>query len=77
MVQTKINNMRFKGYINKFDEIEKVSKIPRDMKECHDIIKPVSKLINTRRRDSRYAYKNRRSINKDWKDFNNTFDNSL
>lgn len=30
------------------------------------------KAINMRIRDSRYALKNRRSINKDWKDFNNS-----
>ena len=27
-------------------------------------------LVN-RKRDSRYAFKNRRTVNKDWKDFNN------
>jgi len=31
----------------------------------------VNKILITRKRDSRYAYKNRRIVNKDWKDFNN------
>ena len=29
------------------------------------------KNIKSRERDSRYAFKNRRTVNKDWKDFNN------
>ena len=29
------------------------------------------KNIKSRKRDSRYAFKNRRTVNKDWKDFNN------
>ena len=29
------------------------------------------KNLVSRKRDSRYAFKNRRTVNKDWKDFNN------
>jgi hypothetical protein len=29
------------------------------------------RIIKSRNRDSRYSYKNRRIVNKDWKDFNN------
>ena len=29
------------------------------------------KTLMIRKKDSRYSFKNRRSINKDWKDFNN------
>jgi hypothetical protein len=31
------------------------------------------KALKMRARDSRYALKNRRTVNKDWKDFNNAF----
>lgn len=29
------------------------------------------KILMSRKRDSRYSFKNRRTVNKDWKDFNN------
>ena len=35
-----------------------------------EIIKNNKILVN-RERDGRYSFKNRRSVNKDWKDFNN------
>ena len=41
-----------------------------DRKFYGDNIK-ADKNIRTKMRDSRYAHKNRRTVNKDWKDFNN------
>lgn len=42
-------------------------------RKFHDEINSVNndKIINRRKKDSRYSFKNRRTINKDWKDFNN------
>lgn len=74
MPSTKINNVRFNGYVQKFDDFEMVYKIPRDMKEMHDKIISMDKVKYSRNKDSRLSFKNRRNINKDWKDFNNSFD---
>ena len=53
----KMKNWKNSGKYNLFsDEIE--------------ALKNDKNLVN-RKRDSRYAFKNRRIVNKDWKDFNN------
>ena len=53
----KMKNWKNSGKYNLFrDEIE--------------ALKNDKNLVN-RKRDSRYAFKNRRTVNKDWKDFNN------
>ena len=69
----KINNISsrvFNSYANKSEDFEDVRKIPRNIKKTdnNDIN---SKKIALRYKDARLSYKNRRSINKDWKDFNN------
>ena len=69
----KINNISsrvFNSYANKSEDFEDVRKIPRNLKKTdnNDIN---SKKIALRYKDARLSYKNRRSINKDWKDFNN------
>lgn len=68
----KISSRKFNSYVEKHDDIGDVVKIPRSYKNKFygDNIK-ADKNIRTKMRDSRYAYKNRRTVNKDWKDFNN------
>ena len=68
----KISSRKFNSYVEKHDDIGDVVKIPRSYKNKFygDNIK-TDKNIRTKMRDSRYAYKNRRKVNKDWKDFNN------
>jgi len=51
---------------NKFNKFNKFNKSIMNNKDDN-----VNKILITRKRDSRYAYKNRRIVNKDWKDFNN------
>ena len=53
----KMKNWKNSGKYNLFrDEIEALKN---------------DKNLVSRKRDSRYAFKNRRTVNKDWKDFNN------
>jgi hypothetical protein len=53
----KMNNWKNSGKYNLFrDEIEALKN---------------DKNLVSRKRDSRYSLKNRRTVNKDWKDFNN------
>ena len=68
----KISSRKFNSYVEKHDDIGDVVKIPRSYKNKFygDNIK-ADKNIRTKMRDSRYAHKNRRTVNKDWKDFNN------
>ena len=68
----KICSHKFNSYVEKHDDIGDVVKIPRSYKNKfnEDNIK-TDKNIRAKMRDSRYAYKNRRTVNKDWKDFNN------
>jgi len=49
---------------NKIRKLKKFNKY-------NDVKKNKMANINSRKKDSRYAYKNRRIVNKDWKDFNN------
>ena len=68
----KICSHKFNSYVEKHDDIGDVVKIPRSYKNKFngDNIK-ADKNILTKMRDGHYAYKNRRIVNKDWKDFNN------
>ena len=57
IMPNKMKNTKNPGKYNLFrDEIEALKN---------------DKNIKSRKRDSRYAFKNRRTVNKDWKDFNN------
>tara|TARA_B100000795_G_scaffold269969_2_gene261488 strand:+ start:21440 stop:21694 length:255 start_codon:yes stop_codon:yes gene_type:complete len=82
MSYTNIDLEMFDNYTNVYDNINKKSKIFKtnidDNKSKNSKIFKTniddnkSKIILTRKmRDSRYADKNKRIVNKDWKDFNN------
>ena len=67
-----------KDYIINFEkydvEVNEVSKYKNYKKfnmfsDEIEVIK--NKVINNREKDGRYSFKNRRIVNKDWKDFNN------
>ena len=68
----KINSRMFNNFVGKYDDISDIVKIPRSFKDKNneDNIK-TNKNFLAKKKDSRYAYKNRRTVNKDWKDFNN------
>jgi hypothetical protein len=68
----KINSLMFNKFAGKYDDISDIVKIPRSFKDKNnsDNIK-TNKNFLAKKKDSRYAYKNRRTVNKDWKDFNN------
>jgi len=73
----KISSRAFKSYTNKSEDFENIKKIPRSLKR-EDNANSASNASNARtckkaalkNKDARLSYKNRRSINKDWKDFN-------
>ena len=52
------------------EDFEDVNKIPRELKRA-DNNEVNYKKEALKSKDARLSYKNRRSINKDWKDFNN------
>lgn len=56
LVNNKLNKQRFKKNNDFNDEIQ---------------LQINSRILQSRNRDSRYSTKNRRTVNKDWKDFNN------
>jgi hypothetical protein len=66
----KISYRAFTSYANKCEDFEDVNKIPRELKRGDNNVVNCKK-IALKLKDVRLAYKNRRSINKDWKDFNN------
>ena len=66
----KISYRAFSSYTNKCHDFEDVNKIPRELKR-HDNNVVNHKKISLKLKDARLSYKNRRSLNKDWKDFNN------
>jgi hypothetical protein len=70
----KISSRAFKSYTNKSEDFENIKKIPRSLKR-EDNANSASnartcKKAALKNKDARLSYKNRRSINKDWKDFN-------
>ena len=69
----KISYRVFNAYTSKSGDFEDVNKIPRYLKRI-DCVRDAGKDA-LRHKDSRLSYKNRRSINKDWKDFNNNNSN--
>lgn len=81
-----IVNKRFNQYCNNYENFDSILKIPRSIKKCNQEI-PLSikkinkeipeipdylKKLSKKKKDSRYAFKNQRITNKDWKDFNNS-----
>lgn len=66
----KISYRAFTSYSNKREDFEDINKIPRELKRADNNV-PNNKKLALKCKDGRLVYKNRRSINKDWKDFNN------
>jgi len=66
----KISYRAFNSYSNKSEDFENVNKIPRKLKRA-DNNNLNNKKLALKNKDARLSYKNRRTINKDWKDFNN------
>ena len=66
----KISYRAFSSFSNKCEDFEDINKIPRELKRLDNNALNNKKLA-LKLKDRRLAYKNRRSINKDWKDFNN------
>ena len=66
----KISYRAFTSNTSKSEDFEDVNKIPRELKRVDNNVVNCKKFA-LRIKDSRLAYKNRRNINKDWKDFNN------
>jgi hypothetical protein len=66
----------FTSFANKCEDFENTKKIPRSLKrEDNNVRSSAStansyKKVSLKNKDARLSYKNRRSINKDWKDFN-------
>jgi len=67
----KISYRVFNSYANRKEDFEDVQKIPRYLKRNDGVDKKTTKKTVLRYKDARLSYKNRRNINKDWKDFNN------
>lgn len=66
----KISYRAFTSYTNKCEDFENINKIPRQLKRADNNNLNNKKLV-LKYKDARLSYKNRRIINKDWKDFNN------
>jgi hypothetical protein len=66
----KISYRAFNSFSNKKEDFEEIYKIPRELKRVENNVVKCKKLV-LKNKDARLSYKNRRSINKDWKDFNN------
>ena len=63
----------FTSFANKCDDFENTKKIPRSLKRTDNNVRSSvggNKKVALKNKDARLSYKNRRSINKDWKDFN-------
>ena len=65
----KISYRAFTSYTNKCEDFENINKIPRQLKRADNNNLNNKKLV-LKYKDARLSYKNRRIINKDWKDFN-------
>jgi hypothetical protein len=68
-----INQRKFSTFTGKFDNFEEIQKIPRNMKcKNEKIVSYADKMSKKyKNSDGRLSYKNRRTINKDFKDFMN------
>ena len=67
----KISYRAFTSYTNKCEDFENINKIPRQLKRADNNNNLNNKKLVLKYKDARLSYKNRRIINKDWKDFNN------
>lgn len=63
---------QFRTFAGKYENFEDIHKIPRNMKNKDELIDDREDKIKYRNKDKRLSYKNRRSMNKDFKDFQNT-----
>lgn len=63
-----LNQSQFTKYSGKFENYDEIQKIPHSMKCKNEKIETCKKYKN---KDLRLSYKNRRTINKDFKDFMN------
>lgn len=61
----------FNSYTSRTEDFEDVRKIPRYLKRMDNKADKAASKNVMRYKDARLSYKNRRIINKDWKDFNN------
>jgi nitrogen regulatory protein PII-like uncharacterized protein len=69
------------GYLQYEDMLDNVKSMNRIAKKnsnsltvnSEEVNNKCEKAIKNRIRDNRYALKNRRTVNKDWKDFNNSY----
>jgi hypothetical protein len=66
----KISYRAFNSFSSKKEDFEEINKIPRELKRVENNVVKCKKFV-LKNKDARLSYKNRRSINKDWKDFNN------
>lgn len=69
-----LNQKRFTKFSGKYENFEEISKIPRDMKcKNNKLDDYTSHIVDKKYKnsDKRLSYKNRRKINKDFKDFMN------
>lgn len=66
----------FASFADKCEDFENIKKIPRSLKRVDNNVRSSASTANSykkvvlKNKDARLSYKNRRSINKDWKDFN-------
>jgi len=67
----KISYRVFNSFTSRTEDFEDVRKIPRYLKRMDNKADKAASKNVMRYKDARLSYKNRRSINKDWKDFNN------
>jgi hypothetical protein len=63
--------INFEKYDVKVNEVSKYKNYKKFNMFSDEIEVIKNKIINNRERDGRYSFKNRRIVNKDWKDFNN------
>lgn len=71
---TNVSNLdRYDVEVNSIKPNNKHNKHNNRFKKFSDEIEAIknNKILLNRERDSRYSFKNRRIVNKDWKDFNN------
>jgi len=66
-----INFEKYDVEVNEVNEVSKYKNYKKFNMFSDEIEVIKNKIINNRERDGRYSFKNRRIVNKDWKDFNN------
>jgi|LauGreDrversion2_6_1035139.scaffolds.fasta_scaffold92583_2 hypothetical protein len=66
-----INFEKYDVEVNEVNEVSKYKNYKKFNMFSDEIEVIKNKIINNREKDGRYSFKNRRIVNKDWKDFNN------